>query len=225
MHCNVMRSVTAGSCSLALRCAHASAPALAADPVPNKGDTAWMLISTALVLLMTIPGLALFYGGLVRSKNMLSVLMQVFAIVCLVSIIWVLYGYSLAFTSGGSLNAYIGGFSKAFLQGRRRQLDRRDVLQRRRHPRVRLHRLPDDVRLHHAGADRRRLRRAHEVLRAAAVRRAVGDGRLLPDRAHGLVLGRPRCASPMPPRRSPPPPATPRRRPRPHSKRCRPTPA
>jgi Amt family ammonium transporter len=95
----------------------ASGPALAADPVPNKGDTAWMLISTALVLLMTIPGLALFYGGLVRSKNMLSILMQVFAIVCTVSIIWVIYGYSLAFTSGGSLNAYIGGFSKAFLKG------------------------------------------------------------------------------------------------------------
>ena len=66
---------------------------------PNKGDTAWMLTSTALVLLMTIPGLALFYGGLVRTKNMLSVLTQVFSIVCIVTIIWVLYGYSLAFTT------------------------------------------------------------------------------------------------------------------------------
>ena len=76
-----------------------------------------MFVSTVIVLLMTIPGLALFYGGLVRSKNMLSVLMQVFAIVCMVAIIWVLYGYSLAFTSGGAWNAYVGGFDKAFLKG------------------------------------------------------------------------------------------------------------
>jgi ammonium transporter, Amt family len=92
-----------------------AAPAFAADPVPNKGDTAWMLISSALVLLMTVPGLALFYGGLVRTKNMLSMLMQVFAIVCVVALIWVLYGYSLAFASGTSMNAFVGGFSKAFL--------------------------------------------------------------------------------------------------------------
>ncbi|MHB2168335.1 ammonium transporter [Alsobacter sp. R-9] len=91
--------------------------AAAAAPVPNKGDTAWMLVSTILVLLMTVPGLALFYGGLVRTKNMLSVLSQVFAIVALVAIIWVTYGYSLAFTNGGALNAYVGGFSKAFLAG------------------------------------------------------------------------------------------------------------
>jgi Amt family ammonium transporter len=75
------------------------------------------MIATVLVLLMTIPGLALFYGGLVRTKNMLSVLMQVFAIVCLVSIIWVVYGYSLAFTGGGPLNDWVGGFSKIFLSG------------------------------------------------------------------------------------------------------------
>ena len=89
----------------------------AAAPVPNKGDTAWMLISTALVLMMSIPGLALFYGGLVRSKNMLSILTQVFMIVSLVAVLWVLYGYSLAFTNGGSLNAFIGGFDKVFLKG------------------------------------------------------------------------------------------------------------
>jgi Amt family ammonium transporter len=76
-----------------------------------------MLISSALVLMMSIPGLALFYGGLVRSKNMLSVLSQVFAIVALAAIIWVAYGYSLAFTSGGGLNDFVGGFSKAFLLG------------------------------------------------------------------------------------------------------------
>ncbi|MBD2748198.1 ammonium transporter [Microvirga sp. BT688] len=97
-------------------------PALAQDaaaPTVNKGDTAWMLVSTILVILMTIPGLALFYGGLVRTKNMLSVLMQVFAVFSLVSILWVFYGYSVAFTSGGEgmLGAIVGGFGKAFLAG------------------------------------------------------------------------------------------------------------
>jgi Amt family ammonium transporter len=91
--------------------------ALAAGPVPNKGDTTWMVVATALVLMMSLPGLALFYGGLVRTKNMASVLAQVFAVVCLASIIWVVYGYSLAFTGGGSLNSFVGGFSKAFLAG------------------------------------------------------------------------------------------------------------
>lgn len=88
-----------------------------AAPVPNKGDTAWLMVSTLLVLMMSVPGLALFYGGLVRSKNMASVLAQVFMIVSLVAVIWVVYGYSLAFTNGGSLNDFVGGFSKAFLMG------------------------------------------------------------------------------------------------------------
>jgi Amt family ammonium transporter len=95
-------------------------PALAqtpAAPTPNKGDTAWMLTAAVLVLLMTVPGLALFYGGLVRTKNMLSMLMQVFYTVCIVCIIWVLYGYSLAFTEGTSYNSFVGGLSKAFLSG------------------------------------------------------------------------------------------------------------
>jgi ammonium transporter, Amt family len=86
-------------------------------PTPNKGDTAWMLVATAFVLMMTIPGLALFYAGLVRAKNVVSMLMQVFAITCMVAILWVLYGYSLAFTGGGSFNDYVGGLSKAFLMG------------------------------------------------------------------------------------------------------------
>ncbi len=96
--------------------APAAAPAAAAapPPVPNKGDTAFMYVASVLVLLMTVPGLALFYGGLVRTKNMLSMLMQVFATLCLVAIIWVLYGYSMAFTNGGALNDFVGGFSKAF---------------------------------------------------------------------------------------------------------------
>ena len=91
-----------------------AAPAAAPAPVPNKGDTAWMLMSTALVLLMSVPALGLFYGGLVRSKNMLSVLMQVFVVFSLITTLWCVYGYSLAFTEG---NAFIGGFSRVFLNG------------------------------------------------------------------------------------------------------------
>jgi Amt family ammonium transporter len=89
----------------------------AATPTLNSGDTAWMLTSTALVLFMTIPGLALFYGGLVRSKNVLSVLMQCFAITAMVTILWTIYGYSLAFGNGGALNAWIGGLDNLFLKG------------------------------------------------------------------------------------------------------------
>jgi Amt family ammonium transporter len=105
---------------LALLALMAVEPALAQTPpapTPNKGDTAWMMTSAVLVLLMTIPGLALFYGGLVRTKNMLSMLMQVFYTVCVVCVIWVLYGYSIAFTEGTTANALFGGFSKAFLKG------------------------------------------------------------------------------------------------------------
>ncbi len=90
-----------------------SASAWAAD-APDKGDTAWMLTCTALVLLMSLPGLALFYGGLVRGKNVLSVLMQVFVGFSLLSVLWFAYGYSLAFTTG---NAFIGGFDRLFLDG------------------------------------------------------------------------------------------------------------
>jgi len=83
-------------------------------PVPNKGDVAWMLTSTALVLMMSVPALALFYGGMVRSKNVLSMLMQVFVVFSLVTVLWCIYGYSLAFTEG---NAYFGGFDRLFLNG------------------------------------------------------------------------------------------------------------
>ncbi|KAB2867948.1 MAG: ammonium transporter [Bauldia sp.] len=88
-----------------------------APPTIDSGDTAWMLTSTALVLFMTIPGLALFYGGMVRKKNILATTMQSFAITCLMTVIWMIAGYSLAFTDGGSLNAYVGGLSKLFLAG------------------------------------------------------------------------------------------------------------
>jgi Amt family ammonium transporter len=94
--------------------AAAEAPAAAPALVPNKGDTAWMTIATVLVVLMTIPGLALFYGGLVRSKNMLSVLMQVFVVSSLIYVLWVLYGYSVAFTAG---NPFFGSFDKLFFKG------------------------------------------------------------------------------------------------------------
>ena len=94
-----------------------AAPAAAAAPVPNKGDVAWMLTSSALVLMMSIPGLALFYGGLVRTKNMASVLTQVFAIVSMIGVTWTIYGYSLAFGDGGSMTSWIGGLGKAFMHG------------------------------------------------------------------------------------------------------------
>ena len=111
-----------------LACAAAASPALAQAALVkapdaaaqagmvNKGDTAWMLISSALVLMMSVPGLALFYGGLVRTKNMLSVLMQVFMIVSIATLVWCCWGYSMAFTSGGD-NHFFGGLSKAFLIG------------------------------------------------------------------------------------------------------------
>src|ERR1700741_4530760 len=93
-------------------------PALAQDkpaPTPNKGDVAWMLTSTALVLMMSVPALALFYGGMVRSKNALSMLMQVFVVFSLVTVLWCIYGYGLAFTEG---NAYFGSLTdRLFLKG------------------------------------------------------------------------------------------------------------
>ncbi|MCF1505146.1 ammonium transporter [Afifella sp. H1R] len=89
----------------------------ATEPALDSGDTAWMLTSTALVLMMTIPGLALFYGGMVRRKNVLATAMQSFAICCLATVLWMVCGYSLAFTDGGAFNAYVGGLSKMLLAG------------------------------------------------------------------------------------------------------------
>ena len=117
-HCNTANQ---GTCHMKIifftACALAafilSSHADAASSEVNKGDTVWIMISTALVAFMTLPGLALFYGGLVRAKNMLSILVQVFTIFCLMIVLWFMYGYSLAFTEG---NAIIGGLSKSFLQ-------------------------------------------------------------------------------------------------------------
>ena len=150
-----------------------------------------MLTATVLVLMMTIPGLALFYAGLVRAKNVVSMLMQVFAIVCMVAILWVIYGYSLAFTSGGVANDYVGGLSKAFLMGVTPESNvatfSNGVV------------IPELVYICFqmtfacitpaliVGG----VRGAHEVLGPHAVHRPVGHVRLLPHRPHGLVLGRP----------------------------------
>ncbi|MBI1868765.1 MAG: ammonium transporter [Methylocystis sp.] len=120
MRLGLLRSTGAASIPAGLAIAVCGvAPALATGnaPTPNPGDTAWLLTSSALVLMMSIPGLALFYGGMVRTKNALSVLTQTFTIVALVGVLWTLYGYSLAFGDGGGLNNYIGGLGKAFLKG------------------------------------------------------------------------------------------------------------
>ena len=95
----------------------AAAPAAEAAPTLNTGDTAWMLTSSVVVLMMSIPGLALFYAGMTRKKNVLNTAMMVFATACLMSIVWVVAGYSIAFGDGGDLNAYMGGFDKVLLAG------------------------------------------------------------------------------------------------------------
>lgn len=116
----VTEAATASAAATAPAVAPAAATASAAEaaatpaPVPNKGDTAWMLVATLLVILMTLPGLALFYGGLVRSKNMLSILVQVFMIFAVIVVLWCIYGYSLTFTEGGK---FIGSFDRLFLNG------------------------------------------------------------------------------------------------------------
>jgi len=103
--------------SAVLLLAAAAAPVLAQDGGPDGANTAWILTSTALVLFMTLPGLALFYGGLVRSKNVLNILMQCFSIACLVSVLWYALGYSIAF---GTANAWFGGFDRALSRRARR---------------------------------------------------------------------------------------------------------
>ena len=107
---------TMSGTEMAAPAAEAPAPAEEA-PKLDSGNTAWMLTSTALVLFMTIPGLSLFYAGMVRSKNVLSVMMQCFAITSLVSVLWMMFGYSIAFGDGGGMNDYLGGLGKAFLAG------------------------------------------------------------------------------------------------------------
>ncbi|MEO8507395.1 MAG: ammonia channel protein, partial [Betaproteobacteria bacterium] len=107
-------ATAAAAAPAAATAAEAPAATAAPAPTPNKGDVAWMLVCTALVLMMSVPALALFYGGMVRSKNVLSVLMQVFVVFSLITVLWCVYGYSIAFTEG---NAYFGGFDRLFLKG------------------------------------------------------------------------------------------------------------
>jgi Amt family ammonium transporter len=124
----------------------------------DKGDVAWMLTSSVLVLMMSIPALALFYGGLVRTKNMLSVLMQVFMIVSIAALVWVGWGYSMAFTSTNTpFPSLFGGLDKAFLANVTSGTYAATFSQQRLSARIRLRGFPDDLCLHHAGADRRGL--------------------------------------------------------------------
>ncbi len=151
----------------------------------SAGDNAWMLTSAALVLLMTGPGLALFYGGLVRRKNILGTMMQSFAMMALVTILWAIAGYSLAFGHG---NLFIGGFEHFFLRGV--SLSPNPGL-RRHNSRADVHDLPAHVRHHYARADYRRICRADEVQRDGVVSVLVVALRVLPDGTHGMGSRRP----------------------------------
>jgi hypothetical protein len=162
-------------------------------PVPNKGDPAWRMVSTLQVILMTVPGLALFYGGLVRSKNMLSVLMQVMVTFSLIVVLWFIYGYSLAFTEG---NAFFGGFDRLFMAGVWGQrcghfCQWRHFQQGRGHSRDCVCRFPGDLCRHHRRTDRGCLCRTHEVFSRADVHGAVVHFQLRPDCPHGVVLDGP----------------------------------
>ena len=151
----------------------------------NSGDNAWVLASAALVLMMTAPGLILFYGGLVRSKNVLSTMMHSLILMAVVSTMWMVFGYSMAFGEG---NAIFGNPLKhLFLQGV--GADARPGL-RGHHTEPDVHALPDDVCHHHAGADQRRDRGAHPVQGVSAVHRAVDDGGLFSALPHDVGQGR-----------------------------------
>ena len=178
----------ASAAAVAAAPAEAASAAAAPAPVPNKGDTALMMVATALVIMMTIPGLALFYGGLVRSKNMLSVLMQVFMIFSLISVLWVVYGYSLAFTAG---NAFIGTLDRLFLKGITPESMAATFSKGVYIPELTFVAFQATFAAITDRADRRRLRRAHQVLGGAAVHGAVVHVQLSADRAHGLVLDGP----------------------------------
>ena len=175
-------------------------PACAADPdpkkavlekcTPNSGDTAWMLTSVALVLMMTIPGLGLFYGGMVRKKNVGDTVMTSFAVTCLVTILCVVVHLQPGLHRRRAIHRRAQSRVPARHPERHLERHRQSESAGGDDPRDRLHLLPDDLRDHHAGADRRRLRRAHEVLGDAVVHRPVGDLRLCADRALGLGAGR-----------------------------------
>ena len=174
----------------------AAAPAAPAKFKLDSGDTAWMLTSTALVLMMTIPGLALFYGGMVRKKNVIATVAQSFAMTAVVTVVWYILTYSIAFGTlpDAGQNKWWGGLGNFMLK--HVQMDGMDAKNptvayaiagtNYTDPRVRLHDVPDDLRHHHSGSDRRGFRRAFKVLGPADPDGAVVDLRLCPDRPLGL---------------------------------------
>lgn len=152
----------------------------------DSGNTAWLIVATVLVLLMSIPGIALFYGGLVRQKNVLSVIMQTMFIVGVVSILWVAFGYSWAFgtgfmESGNPLGAVIGGFDKAFLYG-----ITIDTMMPSGHSRTDVRHVPVHVRSDYSRSYSGGVRRADQVFGLHGVYRAVGHSGLFPDGALGV---------------------------------------
>ncbi len=151
-----------------------------ATPTLNAGDTAWMLTSTALVLLMTIPGLALFYGGMVRKKNVVSTVTQSFAIACLVTVLWMIAGYSIAFATNAGDNAIWGGLGKFMLAGVGVNSLSYTI------PEFVFITFQMTFAIITPGADLRRLRGTDEILRHGLVQRALAAAGLLPDRALGL---------------------------------------
>ena len=186
----IILPVATGLAALALPVLAFAADAVA---VPNKGDTAWMLTSTAFVLLMSVPALALFYGGLVRTKNMLSVLMQVFVGFSLITVLWCVYGYSLAFTAG---NAFIGGFEPAVPERHVRPADGTFALVSTFGKGTPMYELvyvalPGNLRRDHLLPDPGRGRGAHQILRRPRLSGVLVHASLSAGRAHGLVLGRP----------------------------------
>ena len=155
-------------------------------PVINSGDNAWVLASAALVLMMTAPGLILFYGGLVRRKNVLGTMMQSLILMAMVSVLWMVYGYSMAFGEGNAVFRKSVAVFHAQRRGGRAQsgLCADD-------PAGELHAVSNDVRHHHPGADQRRDGGTDEVQGLRPVHGAVGDVHLFPVVPHGLGQGRP----------------------------------
>ncbi len=169
--------------------AEAAPAAPAAAPKLDTGDTAWMIVATALVMLMSIPGLALFYGGLAKTKDSLNTMAMTFVTFCIASLLWVIYGYPLTF--GTDIGGFIGSTEKMFLKGRWFEQPLRH------HPRVYLHRVSAYLRRDHRGPGERRLHRAHEVLGMGALFDLLDDPGLYPGGALGLgrrVPGKARSA-------------------------------
>ena len=171
--------------SLEQRVARLEQASQPAAPAINTGDNAWLLASCALVLMMTAPGLILFYGGLVRSKNVLSTMMHSLILMALVSTLWMLFGYSMAFAPG---NAFVGNpFTYFHAEWSRRRAESRLL---GHGAAAKFHAVSNDVRHHHAGAHQRRGRGTDPVQGLRPVHDALGHSRLFPAVPHGLGHGR-----------------------------------